>query len=246
MHMSEQKGFIDVHCHILPGVDDGAKDIEQAKEMLQIAYEEGIRAIVVTPHNYASHRSVTLWQMQEVIQKLNTLLQSWNMNIWLYPGNEIFYRSGVAEQLENGSIQTMAGSRYVLIEFEPTVEYSYLRDGLSEILNYGYFPILAHAERYDCLFRKKERPLELKKRGIYIQINASSLVEGFGSELKRRSKILLKDNAIDFIGTDAHSNRTRAPRIKRCAEYLVKKIGKEKAERILFNNPQAILDNRII
>lgn len=246
MQISEQNGFIDVHCHILPGVDDGAKDIEQTKEMMHIAYEEGIRTIIVTPHNYASHRSASPQQIQETIQQVNVLLKLWNLDICLYPGNEIFYRSGVAEQLEENNIQTMAGSRYVLVEFEPAVEYAYLRDGLSELIRYGYLPILAHAERYDCLYRKKERPGELKRKGVYIQVNASSLLEGWGSEMRKRSKILLKADCIDFIGTDAHSSRSRSPRMKQCAEYLVKKAGREKAEQILYKNPQAVLDDFIL
>lgn len=244
--MPEKDEFTDIHCHILPGLDDGAGNFEEAENMLRTAYIEGIRRIIATPHNYVTRKSASVEKIRECVQWMNMYAQECNIPISLYNGNEIYYRSGIADLLEKGEILTLAGSRYVLVEFEPGVDFSYLRDGMGELLRYGYFPILAHAERYDCLYTKKGRIEELRNSGIYFQVNASSCLQGFMSEDRKRIKLLIKENSIHFIGTDAHSNRTRAPKMKQCVNYLYKKMGKEQVQNILFTNPEKIIrDKRI-
>ena len=244
--MFEIDEFTDIHCHILPGLDDGAENFEEAENMLRTAYIEGIRRIIATPHNYATRKSASAEKIRECVQWMNMYAKECNIPISLYYGNEVYYRSGIADLLEKGEILTLADSRYVLVEFEPSVEFTYLRDGMGALLRYGYFPILAHAERYDCLYAKKGRIKELRNSGIYFQVNASSCLHGFMSEDRKRIKMLLNEASIHFIGTDAHSNRTRAPRIRQCAGYLYKKLGKEKAQNILFTNPEAIIQDKRI
>ena len=244
--MMYEGDFTDIHCHILPALDDGAGDFKEAEKMLLTAYEEGICRIIATPHNYASKKSASTESIKECVLRLTRYAERCGIPISLYYGNEIYYRNGIADLLEKGEVLTLADSKYVLIEFEPGVDYSYLRDGMGELLRYGYYPILAHAERYDCLFEKKGRLKELKNSGVYIQVNASSFLHGFMSEVKKRSKVLLKEDCIHFIGTDAHSNRSRAPKMRECTVYLLKKIGKEKAGRILFDNPKAVIANERI
>lgn len=168
------EGFIDIHSHILPGLDDGAKSPEETQRILQLAYQEGIRAIIATPHFVSGKKSVSPQRIAEAVYCLRERLDEWKLPLELYPGNEVFYQSEAADWLEAGGICTLAQSRYVLAEFHPTTEYAYLRDGLWKLLSYGYYPILAHTERYDCLFQRKERLEEIKKRGGFIQVNASS------------------------------------------------------------------------
>lgn len=235
--------YTDVHCHILPGLDDGASSIEESKEMFQIAYQEGIRSMIVTPHNYATHRSASPEKIRETIEKVEEHLKEWELPICLYPGNEIYYRNGVAEKLEEGKILSLAGSTAVLVEFDPGTEYSYLRDGLQELIRFGYEPILAHTERYGCLFTKKERLQELQESGVRFQVNASSFFTKLGSEPRKRARGMLKGDWIDFIGTDAHSSGHRSPKIEECASYIKAKKGSEEAHRLLVENPAALLEN---
>ena len=244
--MSEKDEFTDIHCHILPGLDDGADNFEEAENMLRTAYEEGIRRIIATPHNYATRKSASAERIRECVQSMNMYAKECNIPISLYNGNEIYYRTGIADLLEKGEILTLAGSRYVLVEFDPGVDFSYLRDGMQELLRYGYFPILAHVERYDCLYEKKIRIQELKNSGIYFQVNASSCLQGFMSEDRKRIKLLMKEKCIHFIGTDAHSNRSRAPKMKQCITYLYKRLGREQVQNILFTNPEKIIQDRRI
>ena len=239
-------GFVDLHCHILPALDDGAKDMDKTKEMLKIAYEEGIRRIIATPHFFASKKSASLERIEETIREVESRMEEWGFYIKLYPGNEIYYRSEVAELLEEGKIATMAGSQYVLVEFDPMTEYSYLRDGILKLDSYGYIPILAHTERYECLFEKKERLQRVKDHGGLIQVNASSFQGGMFDEMAKRAKYIMKNDLLDFIGTDAHSTGKRSPRMKDTASYLYKKLGNHKAEKILVHNPQAVIKGEVI
>ena len=236
-------GFTDLHCHILPALDDGAKSMEKTREMLQIAYEEGIRQIIATPHYFASRKSASVGTIRHTIAKVEKEMEHWGFHIKIYPGNEIYYRNGVEELLEEGKINTLADSKYVLVEFDPMTEYSYLRDGIKKLGSYGYVPILAHTERYECLFEKKERLQRVKDHGGYIQVNASSFQGGMFDEMAKRAKYIMKNDLLDFIGTDAHSTGKRSPRIKDTASYLYRKLGQKRAEEILLKNPEIVINN---
>lgn len=236
-------GFIDLHCHILPALDDGAKSIEKTKEMMQIAYEEGIRQMICTPHYFASRRSASVETIRKTIQQVEEAMEDWGFEIKLYPGNEIYYRSGVEELLEEQQICTLADSKYVLVEFDPMTEYSYLRDGILKLDSYGYVPIVAHVERYECLFEKKERLQRVKDHGGFLQVNASSFQGGMFDEMAKRARYIMKNDLLDFIGTDAHSTGKRSPKIQDTASYLYRKIGQKRAEEILLKNPEKVLNN---
>ena len=236
-------GYIDMHCHILPSLDDGAKDMEKTREMLQIAYEEGIRRIIATPHSFASKRSASSGTIRKTISEIEKQMEEWGFYIKIYPGNEIYYRSGVEELLEQNVICTLADSNYVLVEFDPMTEYSYLRDGILKLDSYGYIPILAHVERYECLFEKKERLQRVKDHGGFIQVNASSFQGGMFDEMAKRARYIMKNDLLDFVGTDAHSTGKRSPKIQDTASFLYRKLGKKRAEEILLNNPGKVLNN---
>ena len=239
-------GFIDLHSHILPALDDGAKNMEKTREMLEIAYEEGIRTIIATPHYFASRKSASITRIEDTIREVEEQMQQWGFRIKLFPGNEIYYRSEVPDLLEEGQIATLAGSRYVLVEFDPMTEYSYLRDGILKLDSYGYVPILAHTERYECLWKKKEKLQRVKDHGGLIQVNASSFQGGLFDEMAKRARYLMKNDLLDFIGTDAHSTGKRSPRMKETASYLYKKLGDKKAEKILVKNPMSVLKGEMI
>ena len=122
------EGFIDLYTHILPGLDDGARNIEESKEMLRQAWKEGIREIIATPHFFGALKSASKEKIEESIFAVERAMAELGFFIKLYPGNEIYYRSEVEDLVEQGMVNTMAGSHYVLIEFDPMTEYTYLRN----------------------------------------------------------------------------------------------------------------------
>lgn len=240
------KGFIDLHSHILPGLDDGARDVEESKAMLIQAWEEGIREIIVTPHFFASKKSAPKERILESISVLEEAMTELGFFIKLYPGNELYYRSEAEELVEQGMVNTMAGSHYVLVEFDPMTEYSYLRNGILKLVSYGYTPILAHTERYECLFKNKEKLKRVKEHGALIQVNSATLTKGMFDEMGKRGRYLMKKELLDFISSDSHSMGKRSPKLKEAAQVLVKKLGEKKAEKILFANPRAVIEDRSI
>ena len=127
------------------------------------------------------------------------------------------------------------------MEFHPTVEYSYLRTGINNIMQMGYLPIIAHIERYICILENWELAWELKDMGAVIQVNAGSVVGTAGSKVKKFVKRLMKEQIVDLIGTDAHSSGRRAPRMQECAKYVYRKYGESYARDMLHDNAEKIL-----
>ena len=151
----------------------------------------------------------------------------------------------VAERLSIGKAATMAGSKYVLLEFNPMDEWDYIRHGADDMLSQGYFPIIAHVERYANVM-KDDRAKELKQKGCYLQINAASVLGELGWGTKKNCKDMLKNNLVSFIASDAHEDKKRTPRLDKCVKYISKKYGEEMAEKIFATNPMKVIKDQII
>lgn len=234
--------MIDIHSHILPGLDDGARSVEQALEMFQIAEQEGITSIIATPHCYGHRKSASPEKIRERLVKMQKELEINHISIQLYSGNEIYYRQGVEEELEKGNINTLADSSCVLVEFHPGEDYRYIVHGLNSLNRYGYSPILAHVERYENLYTKKGRVKELKDCGVQLQVNASSITaKGLTDTYRKRAFMMIKEQLADYIATDAHSDGYRAPMIMACEKILQKKAGRVYTEKLLIENAEHIL-----
>ena len=158
-------GYVDIHSHVLPYMDDGSQDMETTMDMLRIAEAEGISDIIVTPHYKSGRFKGDSAQMHKLLESVRERIYEAEMQINLYPGNEIFYRSELEERLETGELSTMNRSSYVLVEFSPMEDFLYIRNAMEDIFSMGYIPILAHLERYQCMHMKQERLRELKNKG---------------------------------------------------------------------------------
>lgn len=231
---------IDIHSHILPGIDDGSKNMEETKKMLVIAAREGIRGIVATPHYEAGLDEEWLAKYREAYLQVLTLIQQKKLPIQLYPGNEIYYSDSMIEALGNGSIHTMNGTKYVLVEFPTYADYGYIERALRSLQNAGYWPIIAHVERYRAL-RDVKRVEALVDMGVYIQVNTSSVMGKTGWSIKMFCLKLMKKGLVHVIGTDAHGWEHRRPRVKLCFDYLDKKVGKSYRRLISEKNPEKII-----
>lgn len=240
------KGYYDIHCHILPHVDDGSRSTNMSREMLRIARDNGIRHVVLTPHymqgKYEMAREEIYAHYKLFVEKVREEFS----DIEFFFGREIFFGEDISDLLEENIISTINETDYVLVEFHPSASASYIAESLYKIENAGYSPILAHIERYPDLLKNIKMIEEIIKRGAYIQVNASSVTGTLGTGVKRAILKLMKKNMVHFIGTDAHSNRTRAPYLKECAEYITKKFGNEYTDRLLIRNPRKMLNNEYI
>lgn len=168
--------IVDVHCHIMPGIDDGSRDITETLEMLKIAQSEGITHMIATPHFKSGHRNASPQKVKELIQSVGKEAAAQGTDIKLYQGNEILFHDEMCEELDNGRISRINGTDYVLVEFMPSDPYQYIRNSLDEIMSEGYQPVIAHVERYGCMVDDIENVRRLSRMGVEIQVNALSLI----------------------------------------------------------------------
>ena len=231
-------GYTDIHTHILPGVDDGSDDMETTMEMLRQQKKQGVTKIIATTHYSLDKKRKTIEELEQLRKQVQKKIDEEELGIQLYLGHEIYYTHGVIGALERGEALTLANSRYVLVEFSTSVSFKTMFEGLRKMLQNGYLPILAHVERYECLYRhhSRERLEELKKQGIRMQVNGKSLQEA-------RWRKLVKSGYIQYIASDCHDSRRRKPNMQKGIKYLGRSISREKLEHILYENTKKIIDN---
>lgn len=240
------KHLIDIHSHILPGVDDGAADYEMSMRMLKCAADDGISAMILTPHDKPGHRHRHFSEMAARMEKLQSMMAEEEIEIDLYMGRELFYRSGVLEHMEEAQAGTLAGSRYLLVEFNPMEDYGYIRNGIYSLLMKGYYPVLAHVERYQNICAEKSGVSDLIDMGCYMQVNAGSVTGTFGLKTRQFVKHILKRGQVHFIASDAHDLGKRAPRLLACADYISKKYGRDYSRKLFHDNPMDVIRDREI
>ena len=240
------KGFIDIHCHILPGVDDGARSISEAERMLDIAYADGIRSAVLTPHFFPDRFENSKERLLEEISKLREFTKEFPEPFGLSLGCEVFACSDALEQLMDEKIPTMADTRYVLVEFPVRIDLKSMLSYVHTLLMSGFWPIVAHDERYEAVHVHRDGVGQLIDLGAYIQVNASDLSGEHGFKMKRFCRRLLREDQLHFIGTDAHRATHRKPELRLCYERVAKWCGKARAEQLFIKNPTAMLDGKRI
>lgn len=237
--------LIDVHNHSMPGVDDGSPDANTTFRMFQMAYQNGIRAIILTPHYRSSMPDEITHNRYKAFRKALWIAEKVSPELKLYLGAELFYDSGLLEKLKNGRAPTLNGTRYVLVEFPVYAEYSYINHAVRELWGAGYYPILAHIERYEAL-RKKERVEELIRLGAYIQVNADSVTGKAGLRTKWYLLQLIREDMVHLVGTDAHNMTKRPPQMEECAIYLQKKAGIKKKQQLCRKNARKVIEGEKI
>lgn len=235
-------GLIDIHTHILYGVDDGAKTLSDSMGLLDEEQEQGVDTIVLTPHygpKFGHPQSEVLKRhFSEICQKS----EKYYPQLQLYLGSELYYQENTISDLESGKALTMNGTQYVLVEFGVKDSYSYIYRAIQNFAYAGFIPIIAHAERYEAVFGHVERIEELISIGAYIQLNAESLIGGLFDKRSSFCKKIVKEGFVHFLGSDCHDFRNRRPNMKKAAEVVLKK----KAQQILEINPRNMLEGKSI
>lgn len=229
---------IDIHSHILPYMDDGAKNARVSLEMLRLAEKEGITDIIVTPHYRRGRYKGDRKQMDQVLAEMRELIKEEGIHINLYPGNEIYYNSELEDKLESGSLSGMNDTDHVLVEFSLMEDFMNIRSAVDDLFSMGYTPIIAHVERIQCIAKKIEYARYLKKCGCELQVNASSAAGELGFICKFFVHKMLREKLVDYIATDAHDIVKRQPVISRCAKVLYRKYNREYVDEILFKNAE--------
>lgn len=239
---SGDEGLIDIHCHILPQVDDGSADIEMTRRMLQTAWSEGIDTIIATPHYHPVRGKNDIQAWRKAYHMTQQIAGEIDPRMRILAGCELLYRQGAEDLLREGILWTMAGSRYVLTEFPSDSGGRYITDSLKSLRRNGFYPILAHAERYPDL-ADPERIGHLIDAGVYIQVNADTVVRSKSLLHGRFIRTLLKKRYVHFVSTDAHDDRRRPPLMRECKAYITKWCGASYARELCEANAHSIFEN---
>ncbi len=208
--------MIDIHTHILPGVDDGSKDIDTSLKMIEMSIEQGVTDIVLTPHVQSTVTKVTREEQLKIYQELLESVKEKNFNINLHLGAEIMYHAHIDTAFDD---YTFGKEKYVLLEFSTRVE-TPIEEICFDIIHMGYQVIVAHIERYSYL--SIEDIIKIKATGALIQTNASAILNIDQQASKKTVKQLIKKKLIDVIATDCHNLNKRAPNLLDAKVYLKK------------------------
>ncbi len=241
--------MIDLHCHALFGVDDGAQSIDIMQQMIDIAYSDGIRAICFTPHfkhhHFKSSEDISSYngKIKERFSIACDYVEKKYPDMQLFLGSEIMYHHDIYMSISNGDCLKIAGTSYALVEFSPSTPFFEMSSALLTLLRKGVRPILAHVERYGDLSSDIARVKELKDAGVLIQVNASSVTKLKFGKSARFIKKLFKSSLVDLIATDAHDANDFAPIMSDAVSLIEKKYGHDMAERLSYAIPNMILKN---
>lgn len=236
------QGLIDIHCHIVPGVDDGAGNLETAARMLQMEYRNGVSAVIVTPHYRRGMFETPQRVVDRQFEKIHQMAMRSRSGMRVYQGCEYHTNPDMVQDLQAGRRPTLGGSSYVLTEFSSAHGYSIIRNQVYALVAAGYRPIIAHAERYPCLVKQPALIDELLELGAEIQLTSGSVLGEDGWGMKRFCSRLLKEKKVQYIASDAHDLEKRKPNLQDCAVYLEKKFGSRFAEQVLIRNPRKIIE----
>jgi protein-tyrosine phosphatase len=233
--------YIDIHAHILPGVDDGPDNIEETIDMLKLSLEQGVKTIIATPHYIPGGENPSVDKLNKIKNQVQEEAYRLDSEFHIYLGNELLYSESIIDYLKSGKALTLADSRYVLVEFLTRITYENMYRGLNELLHAGYIPILAHVERYRCLYRKNKLIMELVALGCYIQMNSRSITgKKFNSKNAFNIK-LINLGLVHFIGSDCHDDTKRLPDFNKTVDYLNRKCDFDVVSHLLIENPLSVL-----
>lgn len=237
--------MIDIHCHILPGVDDGARHLEEAVQMARIAEKQGVTGIVATPHFMKGGFSPSVESVSRACSLLQDALREVGVSVDIYPGMEVYLCPQLDEMVRLGETATLnQGGRYLLVELPFDSVPLYCEQVLFSLLVDGVTPVLAHPERYDSL------PIDTLARwieqGLVVQVNSGSFTGFFGQRVQRKAERLLLSNLVHLVASDAHSAGRRSPMLTAARQQVATLAGADMARELFSLNPQKIVSGEQI
>ncbi|MFS0688848.1 CpsB/CapC family capsule biosynthesis tyrosine phosphatase [Sporosarcina sp. 179-K 8C2 HS] len=238
--------MIDIHCHILFGVDDGPKTIEGTIRIVEKAAKDGITDMIATPHAFSPHYHVPIEEIQGQIRLLTDCLRAGGYPVNLHTGQEVRLHPQVIEKIMKREVMTLAESRYLLLELPSQSIPLYTVSVIQSMLENGVSPIIAHPERNRAIAEKPARLERLIRHGAFAQVNAGSLSGHFGKSVQKLSIQLVEANLIHTYGSDVHDTKTRPLLFNAGLSYLEKKKKHDSIDILLENNKRILKDESFI
>lgn len=238
----------DLHCHLLPRLDDGAKTPQVTLEMAKTAASTGVRQIVCTPHCRAGDPGMAqrLAKIQKATEVLNYVFSQKQLPVTLYAGSELLCNDRLPETLEKREFLTLAGSRYLLIEFSFDTSLSRIEWAANAVKQAGCVPVLAHPERYTAVWRNPDCLGVWFHAGYVVQLDKDSILERFGSRCARTADWALRHGLAHVVASDAHNAQTRTTNLERVRLFLAQHYSPDYADLLLSENPDRIVKNKLL
>lgn len=240
--MKEVRGliFADIHLHLLYGVDDGARTEEQMCRILDMAYADGMRTLCATPHYHPGYYGDNTEAVNTAFSRLCAYAEKYP-DLELTLGNELRYSPGCFGWLQNGACRTLSNSRRVLIDFAEDEAAETIITAVQKLMNSGFSPVLAHAERYRRLHGNLRELHMFRDWGALIQVDTQSLLGEWDRASRKRSRKILDARLCDVVATDAHNESSRPPLMSTCFRMIADKYGSAYAADVCLHNPLSIL-----
>jgi protein-tyrosine phosphatase len=231
---------IDIHSHVLPGLDDGPKTLEESLALLRLASAAGTTDIIATPHANA----VFPFDEARVAQAYSAVAAALDVPLRVHLGCEAHLDcKNLRDVVHRPEKYTLNRSRYLLLELPNLVSVPAAEQAVRELLAMQIVPVIAHAERNTAIRTHRSQFAQWKRQGCLVQITAQSLLGGFGSACRRMADELLHEGVVDFVASDTHDCRKRPPDLRPAYDLVGKSYGAAAAERLFVENPAAVLTN---
>lgn len=235
--------MIDLHCHLLPGIDDGATDMDMSLAMARMAVDDGIHTLACTPHIYPGLYDNEARGIRAAIVALQDRLDAEGIPLRLVEGADVHLDPGLVDGLRADRVPTLAGSRYLLLEPPHHVAPPRFEESVFALAMAGYVPVITHPERLTWIEQHYAVFGRLVKAGCWMQLTAGSVSGRFGPRPKYWSERMLDEGLVHLLATDAHHPRRRPPCLREGREAAAQRVGEAEAEHLVLTRPQAILDD---
>lgn len=241
---TQTPGFVDIHCHLLPGIDDGSRSWEESLEMAQQMVDDGTDTVVVTPHQLGNYTATSGQTIRHRTDQLQQWLNANAVPLRVLPGADVRIDSDMIDRLRSGDCLSLADHRrHVLLEL-PHELYQPLEPVLEQLDRYGMVGILSHPERNRGIMRQPQVIEPLVQAGCLMQVTADSFVGEFGDEPEQLGRHIVENGWCHFLATDAHGSNKRAPRLRRAFDLAEQLVGLPLAQAMCCDNPRAVAEGR--
>ena len=231
--------MLDLHCHILPGLDDGAADLSVSLKMAALAADSGVTHIFATPHcnTRSEQKNFRDKRLIDAFTALQEQLDEAGIPVKILSGSEVLARGRFEEHLAAGDFMTLNGSRYLLMEFYFDEDPAWMEHCLHAAEGEGLIPVIAHPERYFCVQQRPDRAQRWAEQGRVLQLNKGSLLGELGPEAYDTAALLLRRGAVSVVASDAHHYLWRSPGMEELLECLARRFPEADPELLLRGNP---------
>lgn len=235
--------MIDLHCHLLPGIDDGSPDIATSLTMARMACADGTTTIFCTPHIYPGLYENKAADIRRRVASLQVALHDKGIGLVLNYGADVHLVPNTLADLRSGLVPTLGGSRYLLLEPSHHVRPPRFRESVFELVANGVVPVLTHPERLTWAMDSYDEFLQLAKSGAWLQVTGGALLGTFGRQAKHLAERLVGDGWCAVLASDGHTTGRRAPLLAQATYRAAQLVGGSEAERMVRLRPQAVIDD---